>query len=507
MHHSSRIRGPGFALLALLVASSCVDEKIVFEDRELFVEPAAEALGFLGYTDQEAKLTVCGNCHVDSQSGWVETAHADAWEGLQGSGHAQAFCEGCHTINELGNALTQPAGYNAVAEERYHDVQCESCHGPGLNHVQNPEDDSSKPYAPITVGTDLTTGCGECHSGAHHPFVEEWAQSPHGTPIAYPAGRDGCNACHEAKGALVAFGENADYIEKGSDELLGQVCVVCHDPHDATNEAQLRFPVDATNLETNLCAQCHNRRSVPDPNSSHGLHPHAPSAALLLGDAGWIPPGASIDQNRLVLTHGSENNERLCATCHVNPVEVTDPNSGDFLFQSVGHTFRPMPCLDEQGIPTGGDCDLTFEARSFEGCATGGCHNGDPEQAFEQVLDETRNLAFFVEELHDLLLQVDPNGEAEGGEIDARNPVFTLAEGCFFNMELAEFGGTNRENPLLAHASAAVHGGRLISELLRTCIQLVEEEYGVAASPDKAAPAYLKQLPFEVVTWKRGAED
>mgnify|MGYP006172282469 CR=1 FL=1 len=168
-----------------MALTSCIDERTVYEPRPIYEEPEAAALEFVGYTDAEDKLTVCGNCHIGQQSEWEETAHAFAWDGLQTSDHAQAFCEGCHTVNSLGNLMveetpgTAEGGWAAVAEERYHDVQCESCHGPGLPHIQNPDALDTRPLAPIEVGTDLTFGCGECHSGAHHPFVDEWRESAH----------------------------------------------------------------------------------------------------------------------------------------------------------------------------------------------------------------------------------------------------------------------------------------------------------------------------------------
>ena len=37
-----------------------------------------------------------------------------------------------------------------------------------LNHIQIP--DVSRPQAPLSVGTDLSVGCGECHQGTHHPL-------------------------------------------------------------------------------------------------------------------------------------------------------------------------------------------------------------------------------------------------------------------------------------------------------------------------------------------------
>jgi hypothetical protein len=32
------------------------------------------------------------------------------------------------------------------------------------------------------TGAAVTNGCAECHSGTHHPFVEEWRMSRHGRP-------------------------------------------------------------------------------------------------------------------------------------------------------------------------------------------------------------------------------------------------------------------------------------------------------------------------------------
>lgn len=469
----------GAGLLAAAASFSCVDEEIVFRDRVLFEDPATAAMGMLGYTDRAAKLTVCGNCHVGQQNQWEESAHADAWAGLQDSGHAQAFCEGCHTVNELGNELDEPAGHLAIAEERYYDVQCESCHGPGLAHVTNPDADS-KPMASLSAGADLTTGCGECHSGAHHPFVDEWEMSRHAQTTGFAAARDGCSSCHEGKNALLAMGVNAEYVEAGSSEIMPITCAVCHDPHDATYTAQLRFPVETPNVRQHLCAQCHDRSTEPNPASSHGLHPHAPETALLEGDVGWFPPGLEINRGRIIGTHGTEANPGLCATCHVSSFEVTD-DDGVFIQTATGHVFNAIPCLDEDGTPTAGDCDLTLEERTFEGCTGGACH-GTEQAAFSALTSAATRLEFLAEELFGLLLVVDPNGEEPGGEIDATDGIFTVAEGAFFNYALAEFGGTDRPSPLLAFTGASAHNPFLTEQLLIASIRAVENEYDVQAS-------------------------
>ncbi len=469
---------PAFIAITL---SACTDETIVFRDRELFETPSAAALGFLGYSDQAGKLTVCGNCHVGVQAQWEETAHADAWAGLQDSGHAQDFCEGCHTVTELGNLTEGAAGYNAVPDDRYQDVQCESCHGPGLTHVENP--DASQPFAGISVGLDLTTGCGECHSGEHHGFVDDWSQSGH-AKVGFQANRDGCRNCHSGDGALVAWGIDADYLEKDAAEAGDHVaitCAVCHDPHGSENTAQLRFPINTPEVGVNLCSKCHNRRTEPDPGSAHGLSPHSPEAALLEGDVGWFPPGANIDRGAIIATHGSEANPSLCATCHVNRFTVTDPATGDFVFSATGHVFNAIPCLDAQGIPTTEDCAMNTTVRSFGGCTGARCH-GTEQTAFSALTAATTRLRFLSRALVAQLTVVDPNLDGAGGEIDAGNPTFTVAEGAFFNNELAAFGG-DRDDPLLTFAAAAAHNPFLTEALLIGSIDAVEAEYGVAPSP------------------------
>ncbi len=85
----------------------------------------------------------------------------------------------------------KPAGYTVVPDSAYHDVQCESCHGPGLTHAENPDITTNQPLASIHVDTALANGCGGCHTGTHEPFVDQWVQSAHGSgPGFASAGRE-----------------------------------------------------------------------------------------------------------------------------------------------------------------------------------------------------------------------------------------------------------------------------------------------------------------------------
>lgn len=440
------------SLLLFFSSAGCVDESIVYRERDLFENPLPAALEFVGYTSQVDTLPVCGNCHIESHIQWKTTAHAHAWETLQESGEAQGFCEGCHTVNERGNRVDEPAGYTATGEERYHDVQCESCHGPGLQHVSNP----NKQTVPLAyLNADTTTGCGECHQGAHHPFVDEWAESGHGSYVAYPADRPECESCHTGEGALRAWGVTANYVEKEDLDAPGQhlaiTCAVCHDPHGSENGNQLRFPIDYPSVDVNLCMKCHQKRGEPEPDSERG--PHSPQGPTLLGTAGWFPPGLV---NPITATHGSvEANPRLCAGCHVNAYEVLDEATGEFVARAVGHRFEATPCVDAQGAPVSGPCN--DDEKSYAACTE--CHAEDV--ALGLVESSKARLAPLQAELEDLLTQVPDS------EFDPDDDRYTVAEGSKFNLQLSEAGG------------AAVHNALLIRALLSASIDEMRREYGL----------------------------
>ena len=171
-------------LLALFLLG-CSDEKIVY--REPVNPPPDANSGFLGYFTATDKQTTCGNCHVGHQRAWLNTAHADAYATLANSGRAQTFCYSCHTVSDKGNATAGPAGWEAVQDAAYHDVQCESCHGPGNIHVQEPDAAPSANNPPLAhvgvLGRTPTRPRPRAAPTAtavlHHPFVDEWDQSAH----------------------------------------------------------------------------------------------------------------------------------------------------------------------------------------------------------------------------------------------------------------------------------------------------------------------------------------
>ena len=173
--------------------TACTSDKIVFQNREPFNPPPDSVNNFLGYFTSSDQQTTCGNCHVNHQADWVRTGHASAYATLVASSAAAPECYTCHTVSDRGNAVAAPAGWDKVANAVYHDVQCESCHGPGLEHVSAPDAPASAANPPLAhVGVlgpngagdsaSVAQSCGACHNQNSGPGVrayEEWAASAH----------------------------------------------------------------------------------------------------------------------------------------------------------------------------------------------------------------------------------------------------------------------------------------------------------------------------------------
>jgi hypothetical protein len=115
----------------------------------------------------------CRKCHAAEARVWDTSPHHGAWQSLVVKGFsADAFCQRCHT-----NAYGLPGGF--VSARRTPDrvnVDCESCHGPSLAHVKDPQ--VRTPFA-------AREQCTRCHDRENSPkFVYDtyWPRIQHGSP-------------------------------------------------------------------------------------------------------------------------------------------------------------------------------------------------------------------------------------------------------------------------------------------------------------------------------------
>lgn len=212
----------------------------------------------------------CANCHdgsvqSDKVTGYLTTAHASIfednvapysalapapylWEFHSTGYHTDADSNGFDDLASDAN-FTFPASGMTFAEflraeptaAKLANVQCESCHGPGADHQGSPLRTS---FSASQFGV-----CGQCHTQEG-----SWVNGRHNVADASHQSSwlgANCARCHSAPGfaqyvGLLADGETelvaGEEVEAQTETgaHMGVACAGCHDPHDATNPAQLR---------------------------------------------------------------------------------------------------------------------------------------------------------------------------------------------------------------------------------------------------------------------------
>lgn len=516
-------------LMLALVLAGCTNTETIEVPRPPFNPPPDDGNGFLGLYTVSSNLTTCGNCHVGTQQQWAGTAHADAYAGLVTNvANPPASCFGCHTVSERGNRVGlagQTGGWSVAQDPAYRNVQCESCHGPGLDHVQVPDNSANWPLARVGL-RDSMASCAACHSGEHQPFTEQWAQSKHADSagMVSPAGNASCQGCHEGRAIIRRFtGQSPNFVEANypAADNMTITCAVCHDPHGSPYSKQLRAPINSQDITVNLCMQCHNRNSTPASSFTvGGRGAHSAQGGVYLGQGvGWYPPGFAVDTALIYQTTHVGGNPRLCAGCHVAQFEVTDPETGAFVFKSVGHLFSPNPCLDPQGIPTADKgCAHNATARSWAGCTTSGCHTATAAAALFNTLDA--EVGLLVSQLW-----VDANGNkvldpapTDGGYLatiratypgnvpeafccsPAADNFLSPAEGALFNVMMLGADLYDHND-----GSHGVHNPAFYKALLAATVLSVQQTYGLPAVRGPAESLIQRSLAHPAVRYRQVA--
>ena len=129
------------------------------EGVRLFADQALEQQQGNGYVS----ATACQGCHEQEYLQWSATRHAFAYETLlKKERYFDAGCVSCHTTG-----FGYSTGFHiGDSDSTLKGVQCETCHGPGKQHVGNPKKSN------IRNGAD-TSLCSACHDTKHSPGFAE----------------------------------------------------------------------------------------------------------------------------------------------------------------------------------------------------------------------------------------------------------------------------------------------------------------------------------------------
>lgn len=124
----------------------------------------------------------CAPCHADHDAVWAGSAHASAWPTLEREAASlRPDCVGCHSTGYL-----QPTGFRDMSGTRDQpgpatgasalvQVQCESCHGPGSDHVREP----GPGYGTLPRSLSACVACHTWETAPDFRFDDAWLKIAH----------------------------------------------------------------------------------------------------------------------------------------------------------------------------------------------------------------------------------------------------------------------------------------------------------------------------------------
>jgi DmsE family decaheme c-type cytochrome len=245
----------------------------------------------------------------------LASVHAEPRPAVQASGRVPAAgyvgndtCLACHFDMDRG-VSTGPHGEAAHPRSPAATEGCESCHGAGERHVEDPTVPDSIRRFGRTAPREAGEACLSCHTTSSHALWEGSAhdarnlscvschsmhdpRSP--TSLLRTATEiETCQSCHRTQALKV---KRVSHMPVSEGKLE---CSSCHDPHGSTNVKQLRVG----NWLNESCVSCHTEKRGPF------LFEHAAGRESCISC--HDPHGSSNDRMLVART------PMLCQRCHI----------------------------------------------------------------------------------------------------------------------------------------------------------------------------------------------
>ncbi|NOZ48571.1 MAG: ammonia-forming cytochrome c nitrite reductase subunit c552, partial [Chloroflexi bacterium] len=344
---------------------------------------------------------------------------------------------GCHTT-----------GYDVTLKEWSEPgVTCESCHGPGQNHVlstdkandpqifakSDPEvcgschtrgktkdDQWSWPEGYVPGGSvrlddiyDVTTSATKWwfdnpddatdpyHAKSHHQQYPEWKASRHSSALEnirnLPFTQDFCLGCHSQD-----YRDDPTNVTKETAEF-GITCQTCHATHDNgfENVPLTAQAIDGSQLVKpayELCTECHNASLSAGEKFTPGANVHHPMKEMFEGTG--FPGLADIPS-----PHFQADDGATCTSCHM-PKTAKSAVPGDI----TSHRFAvAMPGDVKEGEP--------------DSCT--GCHTSADRDGLQKLIDDRQ--ATVKDELAKLK---QLGADSACGDFDSGAPADGASDAC-----------------------------------------------------------------------------
>jgi DmsE family decaheme c-type cytochrome len=170
----------------------------------------------------------------------TEDNYLDGYTGAGADFKGSDSCLMCHQDYKPENAFTHVSLIDGNPDNPDYGYGCESCHGPGGNHMGNPAGIIQPAKLSVDGITDL---CSKCHSELRTFDVRKWYLSEH-----YMADNS-CLTCHSGHSDNPYFLVNKDKLD---------LCYTCHGEMRSEFSMRSHHPVSEGHLG---CEDCHNVHS------------------------------------------------------------------------------------------------------------------------------------------------------------------------------------------------------------------------------------------------------